>query len=276
MQKYFYILFISIFSIAQFAFSKNLPPDDKPKKKKIDANLDVINASVQALYFEKNSNYNPARNWLGLMRQVRDDKLQRPQAVDSMSKLIDELYMNMYLNGKDAIEKNEWVFPVRGYNSSAIGGSDGSGYVVADFDFFDNKTGGHPAHDIFIIDKNEDELDDNTGQPVEILSMSGGLVVETRKNWTTEMMDIKGGNIVYVYDNFTDGLFYYAHMNKVYVNVGDYVIPGTVLGLMGRTGKNAYPSRSPTHLHLMYVKNNKGDLRPVNIYDDLTKVKSIK
>ena len=106
--------------------------------------------------------------------------------------------------------------------------------------------------------------------------MSGGVVVETRKNWTPEMMDIKGGNIVYVYDNFSDGLFYYAHMNKVYVNVGDFVMPGTVLGIMGRTGKNAYPLRSPTHLHLMYVKNHDGDLTPVNMYDELTKVKSIK
>jgi murein DD-endopeptidase MepM/ murein hydrolase activator NlpD len=106
--------------------------------------------------------------------------------------------------------------------------------------------------------------------------MSGGVVVETRKNWTPEMMDIKGGNIVYVYDNYSDGLFYYAHMNKVYVNVGDFVLPGTVLGIMGRTGKNAYPSRSPTHLHIMYVKNNKGDLRPVNLYDELCKVKSFK
>ncbi|MBK8982129.1 MAG: hypothetical protein IPM38_07355 [Ignavibacteria bacterium] len=35
-----------------------------------------------------------------------------------------------------------------------------------------------------------------------------GIVIETRKNWTTENMDIKGGNMVYVYDNFTNGLFF--------------------------------------------------------------------
>jgi murein DD-endopeptidase MepM/ murein hydrolase activator NlpD len=210
------------------------------------------------------------------MRQVRDAKLQRKQAVDSMGRLTDELYMYMYLKNKEPVDKSEWVFPVRGYNWSAIGGVQGSGYVVADFDFFDNNSGGHPAHDIFINDKNQDAIDDNTNKPVEILSMSGGVVVETRKNWTPEMMDIKGGNIVYVYDNFSDGLFYYAHMNKVYVNVGDFVLPGTVLGIMGRTGKNAYPLRSPTHLHLMYVKNHNGDLTPVNMYDELAKVKSIK
>ena len=276
MQKYLFIIIIYLTGINNFAFSKSIPADDKPKRKKIEANLDAINASVQSLFFEKGTSYNPTKSWMSLMRQVRDAKLQRKQAVDSMGRLTDELYMYMYLKNKEPVDKSEWVFPVRGYNWSAIGGVQGSGYVVADFDFFDNNSGGHPAHDIFINDKNQDAIDDNTNKPVEILSMSGGVVVETRKNWTPEMMDIKGGNIVYVYDNFSDGLFYYAHMNKVYVNVGDFVLPGTVLGIMGRTGKNAYPLRSPTHLHLMYVKNHNGDLTPVNMYDELAKVKSIK
>ena len=275
MQKYLFIIIIFLTGINNFAFSKSIPADDKPKRKKIEANLDAINASVQSLFFEKGTSYNPTKSWMSLMRQVRDAKLQRKQAVDSMGRLTDELYMYMYLKNKEPVDKSEWVFPVRGYNWSAIGGVQGSGYVVADFDFFDNNSGGHPAHDIFINDKNQDAIDDNTNKPVEILSMSGGVVVETRKNWTPEMMDIKGGNIVYVYDNFSDGLFYYAHMNKVYVNVGDFVLPGTVLGIMGRTGKNAYPLRSPTHLHLMYVKNHNGDLTPVNMYDELAKVKSI-
>jgi murein DD-endopeptidase MepM/ murein hydrolase activator NlpD len=276
LQKYLFIIIIFLTGINNFAFSKSIPADDKPKRKKIEANLDAINASVQSLFFEKGTSYNPTKSWMSLMRQVRDAKLQRKQAVDSMGRLTDELYMYMYLKNKEPVDKSEWVFPVRGYNWSAIGGVQGSGYVVADFDFFDNNSGGHPAHDIFINDKNQDAIDDNTNKPVEILSMSGGVVVETRKNWTPEMMDIKGGNIVYVYDNFSDGLFYYAHMNKVYVNVGDFVLPGTVLGIMGRTGKNAYPLRSPTHLHLMYVKNHNGDLTPVNMYDELAKVKSIK
>jgi murein DD-endopeptidase MepM/ murein hydrolase activator NlpD len=276
LQKYLFIIIIFLTGINNFAFSKSIPADDKPKRKKIEANLDAINASMQSLFFEKGTSYNPTKSWMSLMRQVRDAKLQRKQAVDSMGRLTDELYMYMYLKNKEPVDKSEWVFPVRGYNWSAIGGVQGSGYVVADFDFFDNNSGGHPAHDIFINDKNQDAIDDNTNKPVEILSMSGGVVVETRKNWTPEMMDIKGGNIVYVYDNFSDGLFYYAHMNKVYVNVGDFVLPGTVLGIMGRTGKNAYPLRSPTHLHLMYVKNHNGDLTPVNMYDELAKVKSIK
>jgi peptidoglycan LD-endopeptidase LytH len=278
LQKYINILFIIVSALClnNFVYSKNISVEDKPKRKKINANVDVINASVQALYLDNTHSYNPVKCWLPLMKQVRDAKLQPKQAIDSMRILMDEFYINMYLQGKDPIEKNDWVFPVKGYNSSAIGGINGSGYVVSDFNFFDNNSGGHPAQDIFINDKNQDILDDNTGKPVEILSISGGIVVETRKNWTSEMMDIKGGNIVYIYDNFTEGLFYYAHLNKVYVSVGDFVLPGTVLGVMGRTGKNAYPSRSPTHLHLMYVKNYDGDLKPIDIYDVLTKVRTIK
>lgn len=213
------------------------------------------------------------------MTSVREGNLPKQTAIDSLNKFTNELwdYMNEQIKrGKtEKYSDAEWVFPVKGYTSAAIGGFGGSGYIATGFDFFDKNSGGHPAHDIFINDGNQDCLDDATNTPVEILSMSGGVVVETRKNWTTDMMDIKGGNIVYVYDNFTNGFFYYAHFKEVYVNVGDIVKPGTSLGIMGRTGKNAYPSRSPTHLHLMYVRSYDGDLRPENIYNDLIKVMTI-
>ena len=62
----------------------------------------------------------------------------------------------------------------------------------------------------FIADGNQDCIDDNTGKTADILSMRRNGSCETRTNWTTDMMDIRGGNIVYVYDNYTNGLFYYA------------------------------------------------------------------
>ncbi|MBK8982128.1 MAG: hypothetical protein IPM38_07350 [Ignavibacteria bacterium] len=64
-------------------------------------------------------------------------------------------------------------------------------------------------------------------------------------------------------------------MKNVYVDVGDYVSPGKPIGTMGRTGKNAYPSRSPTHLHIMYVRSYDGELLPENIYSDLLNAKII-
>lgn len=219
--------------------------------------------------------FNPAQRWNEIVDKVRNVKYTKQQAIDSLRNFFDELNDFIRKNYPQVFDRSSWVFPVKGYNASAIGGTNGSGYIVGDFDFFVPNSGVHPAHDIFISDKNQDNIDDKTGKPVEILSMSGGIVIEIRTNWTPEMMDIKGGNIVYVYDNFSDGLFYYAHLDKVFVKVGDFVEPGKVLGTMGRTGKNAYPSRSPTHLHIMYLKNIEGNLIPDNIYKDLLNAKNI-
>jgi peptidoglycan LD-endopeptidase LytH len=273
---YIVIFFVLINGINVLAQTSPIPEDEKPKKKILKIALDKLAEKVQDINDDEEFLATPAKGWYAIMRQVRDKKLTRKAAVDSMRNFIEDLNLYIFKANPKVYKKSEWVFPVKGYSSSAIGGTNGSGYVVADFDFFDGSTGGHPAHDIFIADKNQDCIDDNTNKPVKILSMSGGIVVETRKNWTTQMMDIKGGNIVYVYDNLTDGLFYYAHMNQVEVNVGDFVQPGTVLGTMGRTGKNAYPTRSPTHLHIMYVRNYDGDIKPMNLYDDLLKVKTVK
>lgn len=272
------ILLVLFFIYGTFIFAQvsTNPNNEKPKKKRLNINLIKLAEQIHDINDDEEFKDSPAKGWYAIMRQVRDKKLLRKQAVDSMNNFIEELNLYIMKNNPKIYKDNEWVFPVKGYTSSAIGGINGSGFVVADFDFYDGSTGGHPAHDIFIADRNQDCIDDNTNQPVKILSMSGGIVVETRKNWTTDMMDIKGGNIVYVYDNYTDGLFYYAHLKDVYVNVGDFVEPGTVLGTMGRTGKNAYPSRSPTHLHIMYVKNLNGDILPANIYNDLLKAKTVK
>ena len=270
------LIFLFLLQVSLFAQASPYPEDDKPKKKILKIDLKKLSQKVQDISDDEEFLETPAKGWYAIMRQVRDKKLARKQAVDSMKNFMEELNLYIIRNNPKVYKDNEWVFPVKGYTPSAIGGSNGSGFVVSDFDFYDGSTGGHPAHDIFIADRNQDCIDDNTNKPVKILSMSGGIVVETRKNWNSNMMDIKGGNIVYVYDNYTDGLFYYAHLNEVNVNVGDFVSPGMVLGTMGRTGKNAFPSRSPTHLHIMYVKNLNGDILPANIYKDLLKAKIVK
>ena len=268
--------FFLIFSIFSLLVSTVIYADDKPKKKNLKVSLIKLSQKVNEIKEDEEYAYVPAKNWKRIMSQVRESKLKRNQAVDSLRNYFDELYNYVKKRNQKVYRESEWVFPVRGYDNSAIGGVNGSGYVPADFDFFESNSGGHPAHDIFIKDANQDMLDDNTGKPVEILSMSGGIVIETRTNWTPDMMDIKGGNIVYVYDSYSNGLFYYAHLDKVFVEVGDFVKPGTTLGTMGRTGKNAYPKRSPTHLHIMYVICNNGELKPDNIYGDLLVAKTIK
>jgi murein DD-endopeptidase MepM/ murein hydrolase activator NlpD len=280
MRNFLFALVISLF----FAGSTVQAAADtsKIKKKKQIVKLKEIYPALVALSFnidelpdDKSFIKNPAQNWLSLMTKVRNFEVEKPEAITRMGAFVNEL--KIFLANKDVanITEDQWVFPVKGYTPSAIGGRGGSGYVISDFDFFDLNTGGHPAHDIFINDSDQDNIDDVTGKPVEIVSMTGGIVVETRKNWTPEMTDIKGGNIVYIYDAYSNGFFYYAHLNEVAVNIGDIVYPSTVLGTMGRTGKNAYPRRSPTHLHIMCVRSNDGDLQPFNLYSSLLNSKVI-
>jgi len=254
----------------------------KPKKKNINVSLISVSQKINEMSADEEFyviSSEAVNEWYPLMRKVRDGNISRQNAVDSMNKVTNALWDYMELNVKKKKVKkysdDEWVFPVKGYGANAIGGSGGSGYITSGFDFFEINSGGHPAQDIFIADRNQDCIDDVTGNEVEILSMSGGVVVETRKNWDNTMMDIRGGNIVYVYDNYTNGLFYYAHLKDVKVNTGDFVKPGTVLGILGRTGKNAYPSRSPTHLHIMYVRSHDGEMIPENLYSDLLKAKPL-
>jgi len=279
----FILLFIILFNL--ISVSSSFANDKKPKKqkkKKVDVSLISVVQKLNDLKADEEFYIvKPviAERWLPLMMRVRESRIERADAVDSMNKFTNHLwdFMESRVTAKKIrkYSDDEWVFPVKGYTPRAIGGYGGSGYVPSGFDFFEQNSGGHPAHDIFIDDNNQDCLDDGTGESVEILSMSGGIVVETRKNWIPSMSDIRGGNIVYVYDNFTNGFFYYAHLKDVDVNVGDFVNPGTSLGTMGRTGKNAYPSRSPTHLHIMYVRSFDGEIRPENIYNDLLKAKLI-
>ncbi len=145
-------------------------------------------------------------------------------------------------------------FPIRGYATNSIGGTHGEGYRANGFDLFDYKArGSHPAQDIFVADRNQNSLDDRTSQPVDILSMSNGLVIGIETAWTSGS-EYRGGNWIWVYDPNLHGLFYYAHNSAVQVAPGQWVQTGQKLGEMGRTGFNAYKTRSPTHLHLMYLQ----------------------
>ncbi|WP_170315649.1 MULTISPECIES: M23 family metallopeptidase [Spirosoma] len=160
-----------------------------------------------------------------------------------------------------------FAFPLRGYAPSAIGGTHGEGYRGNGFDLFDyNVRGSHPAQDIFISDRNQDYLDDRTRQPVDILSMSNGLVLGIETGWLPGS-EYRGGNWIWIYDPTLHGLFYYAHNSHITVAPGQWVQAGQKIGEMGRTGFNAYKSRSPTHLHLMYLQIQPDGLPlPLNTY----------
>jgi murein DD-endopeptidase MepM/ murein hydrolase activator NlpD len=103
--------------------------------------------------------------------------------------------------------------------------------------------------------------------------MTCGVVVSKRTGWQ-QGNSYRGGNCIWVFDPVNKALVYYAHMKEIKAEVGDIVDPGTCLGMVGRTGKNALKKRSKTHLHIMYLQYpDNGIPFPKRFYNDLVKAK---
>ena len=172
---------------------------------------------------------------------------------------------------------SDWVFPLEGYSSAKLGIRTRRAYLGANaYDFYDgNAHKGHPAYDLFIRDKNQDCLDDRTGKAVRVLSVSGGVVICVKTEWSPDSVDadhrdiIRGGKYVCVYDPASDCILYYAHLRSIACHPGQRVESGTALGEVGRTGRNAAMKRSGTHLHLMCLDARNDSLRPAPIFDQL-------
>lgn len=168
------------------------------------------------------------------------------------------------------------VFPLAGSNVSAVGGRRGNGYYVHEFDLFNQSvSGSHPAHDIFIYDRDRDCIDDRRGEYVDVVSVGHGIVIAVEHDWQ-EGSIFKGGNYVWVYDLERGGLWYYAHNRISVVQAGQRVRPGDKLGEVGRTGFNAAQNRSDTHLHLMYLELDEELYpHPVNYYEWLKDAETV-
>jgi peptidoglycan LD-endopeptidase LytH len=207
---------------------------------------------------------------------VRDCEIDAPKAKSEFAKIIAKIRMQSEKAGLAKHLKSEWVFPVKGYNSNNIGGTHGEGYVVGNYDYFaGTKHTGHPSQDIFIFDKDQNILDDKTNKPVDVLSLTGGVVIASQSTWDpTETR--RGGIYLWIYDNATDAIVYYAHNSKILVTTGDTVYPGMKIGEVGRSGLNAYKKRSPTHLHISYLKVSTNLPVPEDLYKNLKTAKLIK
>lgn len=77
---------------------------------------------------------------------------------------------------------NVWRFPIEGGARHINVGGKGSGFrpkrPAPSYDFYDgNRHGGHPAHDLFIHDRDRDCRDDRTSKSVRTLAMVAGIVV---------------------------------------------------------------------------------------------------
>jgi peptidoglycan LD-endopeptidase LytH len=70
-----------------------------------------------------------------------------------------------------------FVFPLKDYNEEHIGGN-GFGFRPRGFNLFDHAVqGSHPAHDIFIYDRNQDSVDDQTDLPVDVLAPTEAVIL---------------------------------------------------------------------------------------------------
>lgn len=210
----------------------------------------------------------------GLNTRIRDGKVGKNVARMELKRLLDEVRGEYYRQGGADYGEAAWVFPVAGYDIRAIDAGKGHGYVPKGYDYFSgNRHGGHPSLDIFIRDRNRDSLDDRTAMPVRVLSMTGGVVVATERQWEPGSR-LRGGKYIWLYDPGNDLLVYYAHNSEVSVKPGDMVRPGDQLAVVGRSGFNAEKRRSPTHLHLTVLRVAGGRMIPVEVYSLLGRART--
>ena len=218
------------------------------------------------------SQIDPASEWHLLYPRIRDRLIPKEEARHKLKKL-EVLLKEFYLKNVNIKQDDRLSFPLKGYGSQAIGGKEGDGYQTQGYDFFDgNQHKGHPGHDIFIRDRNQDGLDDITGKSVEVISASSGIVVSVNLNWEPQS-PIRGGNYIWIYEPIKSQYFYYAHLNEIFVKVGQIISKGERVGTVGRTGTNAHLKRSPTHLHLTVHQSIDGYPKPINPYRELIRNK---
>jgi len=209
-----------------------------------------------------------------LLDGVRDGAVSRPVAQTELGRLLPLASERYRAAGGKAYQSSSWVFPLAGYGPKALPGRKGKGFVVKGYDFFTgNRHGGHPAYDIFIRDRNQDDLDDRTLQPVPVLSMTGGVVVSVETEWQPDSR-LRGGKYIWISDPTNDLLVYYAHNREVLVKAGDLVRPGDKLAIVGRSGLNAAKRCSPTHLHMTVLKANRGVPKAVRFWTDLAQTRT--
>ncbi len=213
------------------------------------------------------------REWNVYESSMREETITPLEAMTVFTSLYRRIkhYGSGFSFQDDAI----WAFPVVGSTidnvyendyqpDSYYGSSSVRGYTYFDA----KKHGGHPAYDIFAYDKNQDLLDDRTGKTILVLAPVDLLILTAHQEWNTNSR-MRGGRYIWGIDTSKDLLYYFAHLNDLIVVPGQFVPKGTVIASMGRTGKNAWAARSPTHLHLMLLKVNGTNVSPVNFYDKL-------
>jgi peptidoglycan LD-endopeptidase LytH len=204
--------------------------------------------------------------WHKTDQLIRDRKIDKDDAIDSIIKYVPLAVQEFKTRDIPTTKRADWVFPMIGWTSVSYR-SDGKDYKDEGFDYFQGgEFTGHPAHDIFFPDKDTNALEDSTGQKVYATAMVTGIVISTYSTWFRADY-LRSGNYVKLFDPESKAIFYYSHLDTVFVSPGQLVTAGEPLGYVGRTGRKAIKGK--THIHIAYYKIEDGEPIPEDIIKDL-------
>jgi hypothetical protein len=193
------------------------------------------------------------------LRETNDCKPEDLAKLEAAVRMFDAC-----LGTEKPVAAPQWIFPVANVTpASGIGGEGGSGFVKnPNIKCYVTAWAGHPAHDLFVDDPHQQSRD-KKGRPFPALSVESAFVLVARDGWMPTD-NLKGGNYVMLYLPARRQIAYYAHLEVLRVKAGDRLEAGQEVGTIGRTGKNAAPARSQTHLH--FGLWDAATFRPVNSY----------
>ena len=231
----------------------------------------LILAITALLFFEAGS-YGQVKTvfdrWDKTDKLIMGRKIDRDAAIDSIIMYVPMAVQEFKTLDIHTTKRGVWAFPMSGW-TGIIYRSGGNDYKDSRFDYFQGgESKGHPAHDIFILDDNKDVFEDSTGKKVFAVSMVNGVVFTKHSTWVTGDFG-RGGNYVKIFDPETEAMFYYSHLDSVFVEVGQVVSAGEPIGYVGRTGRKALNGK--THIHIAYYKIEDGEPVPEKIIKDLYK-----
>lgn len=228
----------------------------------------LILAIILSINFAFADSTNIFDKWNTLDKNIAQNKIDRAEALKQLKKCIDEANTFFYMNNYKSFHKSDWVFPLNNY-SKIYFRNNGKDYNDIAYDYFDgNKSWNHPATDIMIADSNKDCLDDITGKFVDVVSISGGIVVATDTLWELGSV-LRAGKYIRIFDITNQKLFYYSHLNSVYKKPGDIIKPGDKIGEVGRTGRQTILPVNITHLHIALLKFENEYPTPEPLIDEL-------
>jgi peptidoglycan LD-endopeptidase LytH len=234
--------------------------------------LILIFFSSQYLYSDSLSVFD---KWNTLDKIIALKQIAKKDAIDLLNKYEITVSEYFYRNGGKEIYFTDWLFPLKNFSYISYH-KNGNDYNEKYYDYFDgNSSWNHPANDICIADTNNDCLDDFTCNPVDVVSMSGGIVIATDTTWEPGSI-LRAGKYIRIFDVTNKNLFYYSHLKSVNKKPGDIVKPGDKIGEVGRTGRTMILSDGITHLHIALLHIVDGYPYPEPLIEDFKRLSNKK